>query len=143
MALTLTAEDYTVVDDGEYPAKFAGYEQKTTEFGPAVILTFELQDEENRGVAVSGMASQKLTPKAKLRGWVEGMMGRALETNESVDLDDLIGRKVMLYITTQDTDKGMFNRIDKIRVPKRKPAPAKPKSVEPEPEDEEEDDLPF
>jgi hypothetical protein len=143
MALTLTAQDYTTVEDGEYPAKFAGYEEKDTQFGKTVILQFELLDEENRGVPLSGMASQKLTPKAKLRGWIEGMLGRPLETGENVNLDALIGSKVMLYVTTEDTDKGMFNRIEKIRKPKSKAAakPA-PKPVV-EDEDEEESDIPF
>jgi hypothetical protein len=141
MALTLTAQDYTTVEDGEYPAKFAGYEEKDTQFGKTVILQFELLDEENRGVPLSGMASQKLTPKAKLRGWIEGMLGRALETGENVNLDALIGTKVMLYVTTEDTDKGLFNRIEKIRKPKAKGKPA-PKPVV-EDEDEEESDIPF
>jgi len=142
MALTLTAQDYTVVDDGEYPAKFVGYEERTSDFGPAVILNFELLDEEHRGIGLSGMASQKLTPKAKLRGWIEGMMGRALKAGEDVNLDALIGSKVMLYVITEDKDKGMFNRIEKIRKPKKaKPAP-KPVIVE-EDEEEEDDDIPF
>ena len=141
MALTLTAQDYTVVDDGEYPAKFTGYEERTSDFGPAVVLQFELADEEHRGISLSGMASQKLTPKAKLRGWIEGMMGRALEAGENVNLDALIGSKVMLYVVTEDKDKGMFNRIEKIRKPKPKAKPA-PKPVVEE-EEEEADDLPF
>lgn len=139
MALTLTAQDYTVVDDGEYPAKFVSYEEKESDFGPAVVLQFELLDEEHRGIALSGMASQKLTPKAKLRGWVEGMIGRALESGENVNLDDLIGSKVMLYIVTEDKDKGLFNRIEKIRKPKSKTKPV-PKPVV---EEEEEEELPF
>lgn len=143
MALTLTAQDYTVVEDGEYPAKFAGYEEKDTQFGKTVILQFELLDEENRGVPLSGMASQKLTPKAKLRGWIEGMLGRALETGENVNLDALIGTKVMLYVTTEDTDKGLFNRIEKIRKPKAKGKPAPKPVVEEEDEEEGDDDIPF
>jgi hypothetical protein len=142
MALTLTASDYTVVDDGEYPAKFTGYDARETQFGDAVIMSFELMDEEHHGITVSGMASQKLSPKSKLRGWIEGMLGRALAVGENVNIDALIGSKVMLYITTEDTDKGMFNRIEKIRVPKKKAAKPAPKPVV-EDEEEEEDDLPF
>jgi hypothetical protein len=141
MALTLTAQDYTVVDDGEYPAKFTGYEERTSDFGPAVVLQFELADEEHRGIGLSGMASQKLTPKAKLRGWIEGMLGRALEPGESVNLDALVGSKVMLYVITEDKEKGMFNRIEKIRKPKSKGKPA-PKPVV-EDEEEGDDDIPF
>lgn len=142
MALTLTAQDYSVVEDGEYPAKFISYEERTTDFGPTVILQFELLDEEHRGVGLSGMASQKLTPKAKLRGWIEGMLGRTLETGEDVNLDALIGTKVMLYVVTQDTEKGLFNRIEKIRVPKKKTKPA-PKPVAVEEEEEEDESVPF
>ena len=140
MSLTLTAEDYTVVDDGEYPAKFVNYEERETQFGKTVILHFELLDEEHQGMTLSGMASQKLTPKAKLRGWVEGFLGRALESGEVVNLDDFIGRKVLLYVTTDDTDKGLFNRIEKIRVPKKKATatPAVKLSSE-----EEEEEVPF
>ncbi len=142
MALTLTAQDYTTVEDGEYLAQFTGYEEKDTQFGKTVILQFELLDEENRGTPLTGMASQKLTPKAKLRGWIEGMLGRTLEAGENVNLDALIGTKVMLYVTTEDTDKGLFNRIEKIRLPKRKSTAPKPAPKAPA-EGEEGDGVPF
>ena len=134
--MKLTAKDYVTVDEGEYPAAFAGYEEKTTEFGDAILMAFTLRDEEHNGVEIKGLASKKLSPKSKLRGWIEGMVGHVLEAGEDVDLDDLVGRKVMLYISVADTDKGMFNRIEKIRIPKRK---AKPVPVV---EDEDEDETP-
>jgi hypothetical protein len=130
----IKATDYVTVDEGEYPARFAGYEERTTEFGDAVQFKFVLLDEEHSGVEIRGLASKKLSPKSKMRGWVEGMIGRVLEPGEEIDLDDMIDRKVMLYLAVEDTDKGLFNRIEKIRVPKRK-APAKPVVEE---EDEEE-----
>lgn len=142
MALTLTAQDYTTVEDGEYPAQFTGYEERDTQFGKTVILQFELLDEENRGTQLSGMASQKLTPKAKLRGWIEGMLGRTLEAGEDVNLDALIGTRVMLYVTTEDTDKGLFNRIEKIRLPKKKTTASKP-TPKVLTESEENDGVPF
>ena len=148
--MKLTANDYVTVEEGEYPAKFIGYEEKTTEFGEAVQFSFMLLDEENNGTEVRGLASKKLTPKSKMRGWIEGMLGRALEPREEIDLDDLLDRKVMLYVSVDDTERGIWNRIEKIRVPKRKPRPVvedddeeeapRPKKRAPAPETEE---VPF
>jgi hypothetical protein len=121
--MKLTANDYVTVEEGEYPAKFVGYEEKTTDFGEAVQFRFMLTDEENNGTEIRGLASKKLSPKSKMRGWIEGMLGRALEPREEIDLDDLLDRKVMLYVSVDDTERGMWNRIEKIRVPKRKPRP--------------------
>ena len=135
--MKITASDYVVVEEGEYAAKFTGYEERTTEFGDAVMFCFALLDEENNGTEIKALASKKLTPKAKMRGWIEGMIGRALENKEEVDLDDLVGRKVMLYISVADTDKGLYNRVDKIRVPRRKAKRA------PVVEEEEEEEVPV
>ena len=130
-----TTIDYEVIEEGQYPAIFTGYEERTTEFGDAVMFCFALRDEEHNGLEIKGLASAKLTPKAKMRAWVEGIMGRALENKEEVDLNDLVDRKVILYLSIADTEKGMFNRIEKIRVPRRK---AKRAPVVEEEEEEEE-----
>ena len=132
-----TTTDYEIVEEGEYPAVFSGYEERSTEFGDAVMFSFTLRDEEHSGSEIRGLASAKLTPKAKMRAWVEGIMGRALENKEEVDLDDLVGRKVMLYLSVADTEKGMFNRNEKIRVPRRKAKRA------PVVEEEEEEEVPV
>jgi hypothetical protein len=139
MTMKLTATDYTVIEEGEYPAQLAKVEELEMSFGPTIKMTFSLLDEDNRGTEVSGLASKAMSPKAKLRGWVEGMLGRALEKGEEIDLESLIGTKVMLYVSVSDTDKGMFNRIEKVRLPRRKVAP-KPAPVV---ADVESEDVPF
>ena len=134
--MKLQAKDYETLDEGEYSAKFTGYEEKDGDFGPFLLLTFAILDEEHAGATVTAMASKKLGPKCKLRGFVEGMLGRVLESKEEVDLDDFISRKFMIYLGVKDTDTGLFNVVEKIRVPKRKAKPA------PVVEDEEEEEAP-
>ena len=135
--MKLQTKDYETLDEGEYSAKLTGYEEKEGDFGPFLLLTFSVLDEEHAGSTVTAMASKKLGPKCKLRGYVEGMLGRALESKEMVDMDDFIDRKYMIYVGVKDTDTGLFNVVEKIRLPKRKAAP------KPVVEDEEEEEEPV
>ena len=132
--MKLQAKDYEILDEGEYAAKFTGYEEKEGDFGPFLLLAFAILDEEHAETTVTAMASKKLGPKCKLRGYIEGMLGRTLESKEEVELDDFIGRKVMVYLGVKDTDTGLFNIVLRIRVPRRK---AKPAPVIEEEEEEE------
>ncbi len=71
-------------------------------------------------------------------------MGRPIEDGEEIDLDDLIGREVMIDVDHKQTERGTFERIAGLRPVRRKKKAAKP-APEPEPEVEEEeddDDLP-
>jgi len=133
--MKLTATDYMIVEDGEYPATFAAYEPRTTEFGDAILLSFELSDPDNHGTIVSSLASKKMSPKSKLRGWIEGMLGRPLEPAEEVDLDSLLGTKVMLYVSTADTETGTFNPSETSR-PMRRTAPVTRAAHQPPHDDE-------
>ncbi len=119
--------NFTILEPDVYEATFTKYEEMDLEFGPALKLFFVINDmvtEEGAPITIDGIASvpkNGLTPRCKLRGWLEGMLGRALAgSSEEVDLDNLIGAQCRLtveQVTKGARDDGtpkIFNNITMI-----------------------------
>lgn len=158
MSLKLRVNDqegsFTILEPEIYEAVFTRYEQTETQFGPGVKMFFNVMPlEGGEPVEVSGLCSLPnggLTAKSKLRGWIEGIVGRKLAGfTEEIDLDKLIGRQCRLDLdviekSRDDGTKATFNRINGIkpyRAQRAAPPPPAPKQEEPLfPADEE---LPF
>lgn len=128
--------NFTILDPDVYEATFKKYEEMDLEFGPALKLFFEIKDmvtEEGGPVTIDGIASvpkNGLTLKSKLRGWIEGMLGRNLAgSNEEVDLDALIGTDCRLTVeqvtkgTREDGSPKVFNNITTILPFRRQSGP--------------------
>ncbi len=128
--MKIAVSNYQVLPADVYPATLKGILEKDSDYGPAVLLEFVISDGEYAGQEVSGMASATLSRKAKLRGWVEGMMGKALPADMTeLDMDKLIGRSCRLNVSVKTVKDNMeVNRIETIlpvKPPKtEKPAPA-------------------
>lgn len=85
-------------------------------------LTWELPNEkavfkENEGekpFVVSKETSLSMGTKSALRPIVEGMLGCALQDEEAYnfDIDELLGKDCMLYVTIEENDKGKFAKIN-------------------------------
>lgn len=137
MALKLPVrESADLVPADMYMAKFTGYEEIVTEYGPAVKLYFLITEGAEKDKIVNGLASipaNGLTPKSKLRIWIEGMLGRKLAgVTEEIDLDKLIGRPCRLNLSvTEGAKGGQFNRIESI-LPPRSTKPVKALDEDPD-----------
>jgi len=114
-------QEFTVLEPDVYDATFTRYEQVDTQFGPGLKLYFNVMNPaDGQPVEVSGLCSipqNGLTPKSKLRGWLQGMLGRNLAgSNEEIDLDRLISTGCRLNLdviekSRDDGTKAVFNRI--------------------------------
>lgn len=146
--MKLKAESYEAMDVGDYRAKFTRYEEDEGIHGEMIKWFFDCQDEDYEGRTISGISSTAFNPMSKMYAWVQALMGRPIEDGEEIDLDDLIGREVMIDVDHKLTERGTFERIAGLRpvrkkAKKNKPEPEPSEAVEEEDDDEEFDDIPF
>ncbi len=100
---------------------------------------FFSSETENGEDEVVGLASLPknggaMSPRSKLRGWLEGIRGKPFAEGEQVDIDQLRGAECRLLLSTEekakkDGTKGMFNTIVKVMPPRSKRA-TKPAATE-------------
>ena len=120
---SITAEDYLVLPGGQYLAEFSDYDLQDGTWGPMYKLFFKILEQgEFEGETTSGLANAKLTPKSKLKRWLEGLLGRPIEAGEQIKFPDLLKMKCYLILTEEETKDGYFNRIETILPFKRPPA---------------------
>ncbi|MFA6046269.1 MAG: hypothetical protein WC718_14895 [Phycisphaerales bacterium] len=110
-----------------YDAKLTKIEQKQVEFNgaPNDVLewTFTFLDGEYVGKTINDIASwpqNGLSPKSKIRLWIEGLLGRSLQgyTGE-VDINKLVGKDCRINVTRGPNTKGReVNKIANILPPK-------------------------
>ena len=109
LTLKATSGDYVVVDEGIYQAEVTGYTQEEDhpEYGPRVRIQVTIRDGgEFDGREMSGLCSVKFSAKSKLRVWVEAAIGRKVEDGEDFNLDEIIGRPVMMQVVHRKTEIG-------------------------------------
>jgi hypothetical protein len=140
--MKVKAEEYEPMEVGDYLAKFTRYEEDEGIHGAMVKWFFTLEDEDYSGRTISGISSTSFNPMSKMWAWVQALLARPIEDGEEIDLDDLIGRQVMIDVDHKQTERGTFERIASLRpVRRKKKRQPEPEPVEEEGDDEEEDDL--
>jgi hypothetical protein len=138
--MKLKAEEYEPIELGDYRAKFTRYEEDEGIHGAMVKWFFDLQDEDYQGRSISGISSTAFNPMSKMWAWVQALLGRPIEDGEEIDLDDLIGREVMIDVDHKQTERGTFEKIAGLRPVRRKKKRPEPEPVEEEDEEEEDED---
>lgn len=114
LTLKATSGDYVVVDEGIYQAEVTGYTQEEDhpEYGPRIRIQVTIRDGgEFDGREMSGLCSVKFSAKSKLRVWVEAAIGRKVEDGEDFNLDEIIGRPVMMQVVHRKTADRSYDNI--------------------------------
>jgi hypothetical protein len=136
MSIRIPVSDQTggmAVDPDTYKAVLSRLEQKVITYDGQdkdvieFIFTITDDDSDFEGVEVSGIATlvPRLTPKSKLRQWIEAMTGQKLTDGESFDLDTLIGKPCRVLTENKEGSKGgTFSRVKEILPPKGRKAQA-------------------
>lgn len=138
MARTITASNATAgvaVPEDVYKVEVVALLEKQLEWDGQMLdkieITFRiLDDPEYEGVELRGMATlpARLTPKTKLRGWIQTIIGRELGDNEPFDLDTLIGKTCRVRTVNVEGKKGgTFSNVQDLlvaRAPRNGGAPA-------------------
>lgn len=107
-----------VLPGSEYSAQLIGFKDGALPHGPVIYLVFQITSGIYQGEIVVGMAKlpEKLTPRTKLRIWIESLLGRELREDETVDLKNLLGTECYItVIVVEDSLGKKHNRIARIR----------------------------
>lgn len=122
MSVSFTATDTPDYEAGIYRARLVGLEtaegsvldEKTGRPRPYIKWTFELLEEGYEGRTIRGNSSTNFGPQAKPRAWAEALLQRTIAAGEQVDEDDLLGKECDLMVTLEETDRGVFAKVDSV-----------------------------
>jgi len=122
MSISLTATDAADYEAGAYRAKLIDLEtaegsvvdEKTGQPRPYIRWTFELLEEGYEARTIRGNSSTNFGPQAKARAWAEALLGRKITAGEQVSEDDLSGKECILMVTLEETDRGVFAKVDSV-----------------------------
>ena len=122
MAFKTRVEDFEVLPEDTYDAVFVDIEECEST-NPAFAggywkWTFEILRDGEAPLRFTANSSAKLTRGTKGGQWVAAIQGRPVESGEDFDFARLAGKSCRLLLGIDDTDRGEFNRIDKIMAPK-------------------------
>jgi hypothetical protein len=137
--LTYSEATYEVLDAGIYSAVLKDITEGTGEYGDFLRFEWAALDEDGQATdtAISALCNPVLNSRSKVSGWVAAHLNRGLNLGEEVDLNDCIGKKVMLTLTVEPRKDGQGDRNRVVAVsPLRKRAAAQPQAAE-------EDEVPF
>jgi len=133
---------------GEYPATIKAHELVDGQYGKQLKFTFDLgvvtdTNGDDRECTLSTWRNLTLNPKSKLWELAIAAGIELDEDSEGMDVDDLIGRRVLLgvdlYVKKEDGTER--NKVISVKPPRKKAAkPAKPT---PKDDEDEDDDRPF
>lgn len=103
-----------------YPGAIIRVEDDDFGFGPTVVFVIELDDDtpddEGNAREVKAMASDKLTPNAKLTRWVKGIFGPDIMDQGVVDLDLAVGRRIqVMFEYGENKDGNPSEKITQIK----------------------------
>lgn len=123
--------EFEVIPTGEYLAQITDYEEEQGNFGPQFKFRLEIVKPKQYAEKTQlYWTSQKLTSgqrKSKLWAFVEAAFNRMVEEGEQVDLDDVIGRQVIMVLVSDAKDDGSeFNKISSIKAYKNQQVFPKP-----------------
>ena len=128
MTITFTATDGADFEPGVYRARLMELEtaessivdEKTGKPGFYLKWIFELLDKGYEGHTLRGNSSLNFGPRAKARQWAEALLGRRIQSGESIDEDDLIGKEGDLMVRLEETDRGTFAKVESVNPIRRK-----------------------
>jgi hypothetical protein len=122
MSVSFTATDTADYEAGVYRARLVDLEttegsvvdDKTGRPRPYIKWTFELLEEGYEARTIRGNSSTNFGPQAKARAWAGALLGRTIAAGEQVGEDDLIGKDCDLMVTLEETDRGVFAKVDSV-----------------------------
>lgn len=116
------AIDYVELEPGVYRSELVKVEDipEGGQFGPYTKWYYKVLEEGFEDIDLRGNTSFNFGPQAKARMWAEALLGRRIDRGETIELDDLIGRQCELTIRMEETERGVYPRIDSVNAVRRK-----------------------
>jgi len=109
-----TAEDYEPLPAGVYVGKLSDIESRESTNGQYRRWGWEILEGPEAGRTVYANTSTNFGPQAKLRQWVENILGRVLEAGEQIGIEDLRDGKHHLMIENVKRDGRVFDNVSAV-----------------------------
>lgn len=100
-----------------YQAKFKGINDKDIpdgEYGKRVAFIFELVEKDYEGIELSTVANARYTPNTRAGKFLSAMLGRAIEPEEKINIDSLVGKVYEVLTDNLVNDYGEYSVIKEI-----------------------------
>jgi len=152
MGETITVKDVPDIAEVVYLAKIVEVEHYEGKFKPALKFFFLIRIGKRGEGPITGMFPMEATIKNKTGILLKAALG-ICEVGQHYNTEQLIGKKVWVYVERKETDEGIFSRVKKAIWPPpntavvEPPSPAPRAEVKPGPSEWEEntvpDNMPF
>jgi hypothetical protein len=117
MAHQVRMRKFEPIPNGLYPAVFKSFEETKTRYGMSYFFYFEITAQVGNiapGQSVRGLVSPQLTPKSKLARWIRAM-GIEMQENDTLDLDTLIGRQVVVEVEQVISKDQVYSNVKDVK----------------------------
>ena len=117
---------YELIDTGWYEAVITDWEDRESDYGPSMLVKFNVAVNGDWKALTQIMSTAKLTEKTRLGQMLAAMYGDWASVPDNPVMSDLLSVPLSIeVITTPEKDGKTFNKINQFRPSKRakKPAP--------------------
>lgn len=137
MKLTVTKSEYKAIPGGLYFADIEELEDTEGKYGPQLQFNLRIAGGEQDGHELRAWANPTLSTRSKLYRWLD-QMNFDLSVGATVDLDRLVGQRVLIKVENSERDDGSeYNKVTELMstdVAQQLQAPATKPEPEPEPQ---------
>ena len=102
------------IPDGEYDAKIVSIEEQEFDDREVlrIVVAVESLDKDVNNAPASALVRKSLAPNTPLAKWFEAATGQQLEEGLEVDLDDILGKTVLVVVENKINKNGdVYPRI--------------------------------
>jgi hypothetical protein len=128
--LTYTEAAYEVIEAGVYAAKLKQITEGSGEFGDFLRFEWTVLDDggSETDTTISGLCNPLLNSRSKLSAWAQAHLGEDLAVGQEIDLDGLVGKRVMLTVNVEPRKDGQGdrNRVTAVSPMRKKAMAARP-----------------
>jgi hypothetical protein len=116
-SMKVMVEDFEVLPEDTYDAVFVNVEAAESQLGEFWKWEFGV-DHDGKPRRVTAASSPKLTRGTKAGQWVAAIQGRPVDSGDEFDFGAIQGKPCRLLLIIDDTDRGQFNKVDRVMPPR-------------------------
>ena len=108
MPIIITAQGNEPLPSGRYRVKLVGIEQLETDYGDVIKWVFIVLGEPHTVVGYTPVSG---SIGSKCMRWVSALLNRAIQPNEQLDLETLLGRTAIAGVFYRKRDGEAYNEV--------------------------------
>jgi len=116
MSIKLRVKEKKTVEEGVYLAKLVSIDEAEGKYGPYLKFKFLILEEgEYEGMSITGLVGKDLQVGNKLYKWLTALNGRGFDVDETVVVEEQVGKKCRIVVSNKTDDDGNITyKIDNV-----------------------------